>query len=178
MNRLIPRIGAAMVAVTVFLFAVCMIVGYLFGSYLVCMFLPIGYILMAAGFYHESREDRRVAAGAGMVIRIAVVAVGAAGAVDDQRALALNGQSMAVANDAAVDSHCYTLGDSHSDVSSEFNTAAKQSVTNKLNIIVQSIGFSTCIDSRVEELSDRLCRHSSANHKDSADTCCYLLDIV
>ena len=67
MNRLIPRIGAAMVAVTVFLFAVCMIVGYLFGSYLVCMFLPIGYILMAAGFYHESGEDRRVAAGAGMV---------------------------------------------------------------------------------------------------------------
>ena len=49
MNKLIPKIGALIVAVTVFLFAVCLIFGFNFGSYLVCMLLPIGYIMMAAG---------------------------------------------------------------------------------------------------------------------------------
>ncbi len=67
MNRMIPRIGAAIVSVTVFLFAVCLIVDFSFGSYLVCMFLPMGYIMMAAGLQHESGEDRRVAANTGMV---------------------------------------------------------------------------------------------------------------
>lgn len=67
MNRLISRIGAATVTITVFLFALCMIVDYSFGSYLVCMLLPLGYILMAAGFHHESCEDRRVAATIGVV---------------------------------------------------------------------------------------------------------------
>ncbi len=32
MNRLIPRIGAAIVSITVFLFAIFMIVNFLFGS--------------------------------------------------------------------------------------------------------------------------------------------------
>lgn len=45
MNKLIPKIGAVIVAVTVFL---------------VCMFLPIGYIMMAAGFQYECCEKRRI----------------------------------------------------------------------------------------------------------------------
>ena len=49
------------------LFAVCMIVKFHFGSYLVCMFLPIGYIMMAAGFQHECCEERRVSANIGLV---------------------------------------------------------------------------------------------------------------
>lgn len=68
MNRLISRIGAAVVAATVFLFAVCMIVDFLFGSYLVCMLLPIGYIMMAAGFQQECSADRRVAANVGLIL--------------------------------------------------------------------------------------------------------------
>ena len=68
MNRMISRAGAAIVTVTVFLFAVCIIADFLFGSYLVCMFLPLGYIMMAAGFQHESREDARVAANTGLVL--------------------------------------------------------------------------------------------------------------
>lgn len=67
LNRCIPRIGAAIVSVTVFLFAVCLIAGFTFGSYFVCMFLPMGYIMMAAGLRRESAEDRRVAADVGMV---------------------------------------------------------------------------------------------------------------
>ena len=68
MNQLIPRIGAATVTVTVFLFAVCLIAGFDFGAYLVCMALPIGYMMMAAGFYHESDENRRVAALLGLML--------------------------------------------------------------------------------------------------------------
>ena len=67
MNQLIPKIGAAIVTITVFLFAVFLIVDFPFGYYLVCMFLPIGYIIMAAGFHHESSEGQRVSANIGMV---------------------------------------------------------------------------------------------------------------
>lgn len=68
MNRTLPQIGAAVVTITVFLFAACMIVNFPFGSYLVCMFLPLGYIMMAVGFQHESCEDRRVPANIGVVM--------------------------------------------------------------------------------------------------------------
>ena len=53
-NQQIPRIGAAIVTVAVFLFAIFLIADFPFGSYLVCMFLPIGYIMTAAGFHRES----------------------------------------------------------------------------------------------------------------------------
>lgn len=58
MNRSIPRIGAAVVSIAVMMFALFLITDFSFGSYVVCMFLPIGYILMAAGFRHESGEPR------------------------------------------------------------------------------------------------------------------------
>ena len=66
LNRLLPKIGAALVTVTVFLFAVFILTDFLFGSYLVCMILPIGYIMMAAGFHHESDASSRVSANIGM----------------------------------------------------------------------------------------------------------------
>lgn len=67
MNRFIPKTGAAIVTVTVFLFAIFLIVNFTFGSYLVCMFLPIGYIMIAAGFHYESPEEQRVSANIGMI---------------------------------------------------------------------------------------------------------------
>ena len=67
MNRIIPRVGAAIVTVSVFLFAVCLMTDFSFGSYFVCMFLPMGYILMAAGLHHECGEERKVAANAGLL---------------------------------------------------------------------------------------------------------------
>lgn len=70
MNRIIPKIGAAIVTITVFLFAVCMIVDFSFGSYIVCMFLPLGYIMMAVGFQYESCEERQVAANIGVAFAI------------------------------------------------------------------------------------------------------------
>ena len=70
MNRTIPKIGAAVVTIAVFLFAVCMLIDFSFGSYLVCMFLPLGYIMMAVGFQYESCENRRVPANIGVAIVI------------------------------------------------------------------------------------------------------------
>lgn len=67
MNRMIPRIGSVIVIFTVFFFAVFMVVDVPFASYLVCMFLPIGYIMMVAGFHHESAEEQRVSANLGMI---------------------------------------------------------------------------------------------------------------
>lgn len=67
MNRSISKIGAAVVTVSVFLFAVCLITDFSFGSYFVCMFLPIGYVMMSAGFHHESDEEHKVAANIGMI---------------------------------------------------------------------------------------------------------------
>ena len=70
MNRRIPRIGSAIVTAAVILFAVCLIMNFPFGSYFVCMLLPIGYIMMAAGLHHESGENRRVAATIGMAFAV------------------------------------------------------------------------------------------------------------
>lgn len=44
-----------------------MLLSFNFGSYFVCMFLPIGYIMMSAGFCNESDEKHRVAAYVGLV---------------------------------------------------------------------------------------------------------------
>ena len=68
MNKTLSRIGAAVVTVTVFLFAVFIAAHFLFGSYLVCMFLPIGFIMMTAGFQHESGPDSKVAANIGLTL--------------------------------------------------------------------------------------------------------------
>ena len=65
---MLSKIGAAVVTVTVFLFAVCILLKFNFGSYVVCMLLPIGYIMTAAGFQHESSEKTKVAATIGLVL--------------------------------------------------------------------------------------------------------------
>ena len=68
MNRIIARTGSVIVSATVFLFALCMLISFDFGSYFVCMLLPIGYIMMASGFCAESDENHRAAAYTGMTL--------------------------------------------------------------------------------------------------------------
>ena len=68
MSRTVSMTGAAIVTVTVFLFAVFILCGFPFGYYLACMFLPIGYIMMAAGLHHECGKDTKVAANTGMAL--------------------------------------------------------------------------------------------------------------
>ena len=73
MNRTIPRIGAMVVTITVFLFAICLILDVPFVSYLVCMFLSLGYIMMAVGFQYESCEERKVSANVGVAFAVIYV---------------------------------------------------------------------------------------------------------
>lgn len=68
LNRILPKTGAAIVSAAVFLFAVFLITDFTFGSYFVCMFLPIGYIMMAAGFHNECADERKTAATIGMTL--------------------------------------------------------------------------------------------------------------
>lgn len=67
MNKTIASTGAWIATISVVLFAACMLLSFNFGSYFVCMFLPIGYIMMSAGFCNESDEKHRVAAYVGLV---------------------------------------------------------------------------------------------------------------
>ena len=68
MNRLLSKIGAGIVTLTVFLFAIFIICDFTFGSYFVCMLLPIGFVMMSAGFQHESDETKKVSANIGLVL--------------------------------------------------------------------------------------------------------------
>ena len=70
MNRTIPKIGSGIVTGAVVLFAIFLIMDFPFGSYFVCMFSPVGYLMMAAGLHYESRENRRVAANTGMAFAV------------------------------------------------------------------------------------------------------------
>ena len=62
MNEKIARVGSLIVTITVAVFAVCMLIDFSFGSYFICIILPIGFIMMTTGFYNESESSKKVAA--------------------------------------------------------------------------------------------------------------------
>ena len=68
MNRTIAKVGSAAVTVTVFLFALFLLVDYSLGSYFVCIILPVGFIMMTAGLQSECESDHKVAANIGLVL--------------------------------------------------------------------------------------------------------------
>ncbi len=68
MNRVISKAGSAIVTVTVFLFAIFLIINFTIGSYFVCLILPIGFIMMTAGLQSECKADRRTAANIGLIL--------------------------------------------------------------------------------------------------------------
>jgi len=68
MNLIIAKIGAIIDAVSVIGFAICMLVDFDFGSYLVCMFLAFGFVMMIAGFHAESDKEYKVAANTALVL--------------------------------------------------------------------------------------------------------------
>lgn len=61
MNRKIGMIGSIINLVTVILFALFMIIDFDFGSYFVCIFLSLSFIMMIAAFENECKENNRVA---------------------------------------------------------------------------------------------------------------------
>ena len=67
MNHIVSKVGAAIVTISVLLFALCMLIPFDFGSYFVCIFLSIGYVIMSAGFWSESDSDHKAAAATGII---------------------------------------------------------------------------------------------------------------
>ena len=68
MNKMISKAGSLIVTVTVFLFAVFLIINFSMGSYFVCLILPIGFIMMTAGLHNECEDDRKVASNIGLIL--------------------------------------------------------------------------------------------------------------
>ena len=68
LNKMIPKVGSAIVTVTVFLFALFLIINYSMGSFFVCLILPIGFIMMTAGLHNEIESDHKVAANIGLIL--------------------------------------------------------------------------------------------------------------
>lgn len=68
MNKTISKTGSAIVTITVFLFAVFLMINFSMGYYFVCLILPIGYIMMTAGLHNECEGDRKVAANIGLIL--------------------------------------------------------------------------------------------------------------
>lgn len=67
MKNKIGVVGAFINAVSVLLFAVCMIISYDFGSYFVCIFLALSFIMMAAAFEAECNRNTQAAGKAASV---------------------------------------------------------------------------------------------------------------
>lgn len=68
MNLTVAKIGAVIDTVSVIGFAICMLIGFDFGSYLACMFLAFGFVMMIAGFHAESDTEHKVAANTALVL--------------------------------------------------------------------------------------------------------------
>ncbi|MCR5824106.1 MAG: hypothetical protein K6G60_06730 [Lachnospiraceae bacterium] len=68
LNKMISKVGSAIVTVTVFLFAVFLIINFTMGSFFVCLILPVGFIMMTAGLHNECESGRKVAADTGLIL--------------------------------------------------------------------------------------------------------------
>lgn len=67
MNKRIGIIGSVINVLTVVIFAICMIAGFNFGSYFICIILSLSFVLMIASFDNECKEDNKVAGKVAMI---------------------------------------------------------------------------------------------------------------
>ena len=68
LNKIISKVGSSIVTVTVFLFALFLMINFPTGYFFVCLILPIGFIMMTAGIQNECEGDRKVAANIGLIL--------------------------------------------------------------------------------------------------------------
>ena len=61
MKSKIGKIGSIINIISVLAFAICMLIPYDFGSYFVCIFLALSFIMMIGSFESECNEDNKVA---------------------------------------------------------------------------------------------------------------------
>ncbi|WP_312636297.1 hypothetical protein [Oscillibacter sp.] len=67
MNQKIGMAGSLISSISVALFAVFMLIAFNFGSFFVCIFLALGFVLMISTFAHESEPDRKAAANVALI---------------------------------------------------------------------------------------------------------------
>ena len=67
MNKKIGMIGSAINAFTVLAFAICMLINFNFGSYFVCIFLALSFVMMVSAFEAECRTECKAAGKAALV---------------------------------------------------------------------------------------------------------------
>ena len=67
MNNKIGKIGSIINIITVLAFAICMLIDFSFGSYFVCIFLALSFVLMIATFENECTLENKVAGKAAMI---------------------------------------------------------------------------------------------------------------
>ena len=67
MNKKIGIIGSAVNAFTVLAFAVCMLIDFTFGSYFVCIFLALSFVIMISAFEAECLPENKAAGKAALV---------------------------------------------------------------------------------------------------------------
>ncbi len=68
LNKIVSKVGSSIVTVTVFLFALFLMINFPTGYFFVCLILPIGFIMMTAGIQNECEGDRKVAANIGLIL--------------------------------------------------------------------------------------------------------------
>ncbi len=68
LNKMISKVGSSIVTVTVFLFALFLMINFPMGYFFVCLILPIGFIMMTAGLQNECEGDGKVAANIGLIL--------------------------------------------------------------------------------------------------------------
>ena len=68
LNKIISKVGSSIVTVTVFLFALFLMINFPMGYFFVCLILPIGFIMMTAGLQNECEGDGKVAGNIGLIL--------------------------------------------------------------------------------------------------------------
>ena len=68
LNKMISKVGSSIVTVTVFLFALFLMINFPMGYFFVCLILPIGFIMMTAGLQNECEGDGKVAGNIGLIL--------------------------------------------------------------------------------------------------------------
>ncbi|HOJ77050.1 MAG TPA: hypothetical protein PLZ08_02275 [Bacillota bacterium] len=67
MNQKIGMVGSLISLVSVALFAVFMMMRFNFGSFFVCIFLALGFIMMVSSFAEECEPDKKAAADVALI---------------------------------------------------------------------------------------------------------------
>ena len=68
MNKKIGMIGSIINTITVFLFALFLLINFKFGYFFVCIFLSLSFVMMIAAFENECNKENKVAGKIALIL--------------------------------------------------------------------------------------------------------------